>query len=164
MSLDIAYDNFISVSFGSFLSSFLIDFPMIFFPEPWCETKVQRWDLLKSRTSVFFTLYNRKGQKVSKNNIFALAESYIIFSLKMESVSKNSIFGLSMMVKSGLEKIFLKFLHGGDYFHLLHNSAQHHTFSNKNNYLPAWRDFKINSSTVVCRIVRRLLILVHKLP
>ena len=47
-----------------------------------------------------------------------------------------------MMVKSRLEKIFLKFLHVGDYFPLLYNSAQNHKFSNKNNYLPAWRDFK----------------------
>ena len=44
-----------------------------------------------------------------------------------------------MMVKSGLEKIFLKFLHAGDYFPLLHKSAQNHKFSNRNNYLPAWR-------------------------
>ena len=29
----------------------------------------------------------------------------------MESVPKITIFGLKMMVKSGLEKIFLKFLH-----------------------------------------------------
>ena len=50
------------------------------------------------------------------------------------------------MVKSGLEKIFLKFLHAGDYFPLLHKSAQSHKFSNKNNYPPAWRDFKINLS------------------
>ena len=71
-------------------------------------------------------------------------ETAIIFTLKMESVSKNIIFGLKMMVKSGLEKIFLKFLHAGDYFPLLHKSAQNHKFSNKNNYLPAWRDFKIN--------------------
>ena len=48
------------------------------------------------------------------------------------------------MVKSGLEKIFLKFLYAGDYFPLLHKSAQNHKYSNKNNYLPAWRDFKIN--------------------
>ena len=41
------------------------------------------------------------------------------FTLKMESVSKNTIFSLKMMVKSGLEKIFLKFLHAGDYFLLL---------------------------------------------
>ena len=51
-----------------------------------------------------------------------------------------------MMVKSGLEKIFLKFPDAEDYFPLLHKSAQNHKFSNKNNYLPAWRDFKINFS------------------
>ena len=45
-----------------------------------------------------------------------------------------------------LGKIFLKFLHAGDYFHLLHKSAPNHKFSNKNNYLPAWRDFKMNFS------------------
>ena len=44
-----------------------------------------------------------------------LTDSYIGFTLKMESVSKNTIFGLKMMVESGLEKIFLKFLHAGDY-------------------------------------------------
>ena len=64
----------------------------------------------------------------------------------MESVSKTTIFGLRMMVKSGLEKIFFKFLHVGDYFPLLHKSAQNHKFSSKNNYLPAWKDFKINFS------------------
>ena len=47
-----------------------------------------------------------------------LAESYIVFTLKME------------MVKSGLEKIFLKFLQE-DYFPLLHKSVQNHKFSNK---------------------------------
>ena len=36
----------------------------------------------------------------------------------MESVSKDTIFGLNMIVKSGLEKIFLKFLNAGDYFSL----------------------------------------------
>ena len=62
----------------------------------------------------------------------------------MESVSKSTIFGLKMMVESGLEKIFLKFLREGDYFPLLNKSARNHKFSNKNDYLPAWRDFKIN--------------------
>ena len=52
----------------------------------------------------------------SKINTSYLTESYIVFTLKMESISKNTIFGLKMMVKSGLEKIFLKFLHAGDYF------------------------------------------------
>jgi hypothetical protein len=32
----------------------------------------------------------------------------------MESVSKNKFFGQKMMVRRGLEKIFLKFLHAGD--------------------------------------------------
>ena len=40
-----------------------------------------------------------------------LTNSYIFFTLEIESVSKITIFGLKMMVKSGLEKIFLKFLH-----------------------------------------------------
>ena len=35
----------------------------------------------------------------------------MVYILKMEYVSKINIFGLKMMVKSGLEKIFLKFLH-----------------------------------------------------
>ena len=35
----------------------------------------------------------------------------IFFTFKLEFVSKITIFGLKMMVKSGLEKIFLKLLH-----------------------------------------------------
>ena len=50
------------------------------------------------------------------------------------------------MVKSGLKNIFFKYFHAGDYFPLLHKSAQNHNFTNKNNYLPAWRNFKINFS------------------
>ena len=76
-------------------------------------------------------------------NTSYLTDSYIVFTLKMESVSKNTIFGLIMMVKSGLEKMFLKFLHAGDHFLLLHKNAQNHKFSNENNYFPAWRGFKI---------------------
>ena len=48
---------------------------------------------------------------VSSINTSYLTESYIIFTLKIESVPKIKIFGLQMMVKSGLEKIFLKFFH-----------------------------------------------------
>ena len=84
-------------------------------------------------------------------NTSYLTESYIVLTLKMESVSKNTIFGLQMMVKSGLEKIFLKFLHAGNYFPLLHKSAQNHKFSN----LPAWRDFKINFSRPLFTIIFR---------
>ena len=35
----------------------------------------------------------------------------MVYVLKMEYVSKINTFGLKMMVNSGLEKIFLKFLH-----------------------------------------------------
>ena len=84
-----------------------------------------------------------------------LTDSYIVFTLKMESVSKNMIFGLKMMVKSGLENFFLKFLHAGEYFPLLHKSAQNHKFSNENNYLPAWRDIKIDFSSPLFTIIFR---------
>ena len=76
-------------------------------------------------------------------NMSYLTVSYIVFTLKMESVSKNTNFGLKMTVKSGLEKILLKSCQARDYFPLLHKSAQNHKFNNRNNYLPAWRDFKI---------------------
>ena len=42
---------------------------------------------------------------------FKMCKTTIVFNLKMETESKNKNFGLKMMVKSGLEKIFLKFLH-----------------------------------------------------
>ena len=42
----------------------------------------------------------------------------IVYVLKMEYVSKINIFGLNMMVKSGLEKIFLKFLHAQGLFQI----------------------------------------------
>ena len=54
-------------------------------------------------------------------NTSYLTDSYIVFSLKMESVSKITTFGLKMMVKSGLEKTFLKFLHGHTMSFLLLN-------------------------------------------
>ena len=41
-------------------------------------------------------------------NTYYLTGSDIFFTLKLESVSKITIFGLKMMVKSGLEQIFLK--------------------------------------------------------
>ena len=44
--------------------------------------------------------------------------------VEIESESEITIFGLKMMVKSVLEKIFLKFLHVGDYLPLLHKSAR----------------------------------------
>ena len=52
-----------------------------------------------------------------------MTDSYIVFTLKMESVSKNTIVGLKMMVKSGLEKIFFKFLHAGRWLFLTASRA-----------------------------------------
>jgi hypothetical protein len=40
-----------------------------------------------------------------------------VYVLKIEYVYKINIFGLKMMAKSGLEKIFLKFLHAEDIFY-----------------------------------------------
>ena len=40
----------------------------------------------------------------------------MLYVLKMEYVSKINIFGLIIMVKSGLENFFLKFLHGQGLF------------------------------------------------
>ena len=62
-------------------------------------------------------------------NTSYLTGSYIVFTLKMESQPKNIIFSLEMMMKSGLEKIILKFLHAGNYFSLLHKIPK---ITNKN--------------------------------
>ena len=84
--------------------------------------------------------------EITMLNTSYLTDSSIVFTLKMESVSKIKIFGLKMMVKSGLEKIFLKFLHAEAIFFYVIRFAQNPKYSNKNNQLPAWRDFKINFS------------------
>ena len=86
-------------------------------------------------------------------NTSYLTDSRIVFTLKMESVSKMTLFGLKMMVKSGLEKIFLRFLHEESI--LLTNFEENHKFSNKNSHLPAWRDFKINFSRPLFTIIFR---------
>ena len=69
------------------------------------------WDLI---LTIYITGLEKSRTVKLKSRPFntsSLTESYIIFTLKMESVSENTIFGLKMMVKSGLEKIILKFLH-----------------------------------------------------
>ena len=58
-----------------------------------------------------------------------------------------SISGLKMMVKSGLEKkIFLKFLHAFSikWIYLIERRSFHqkYKFSNKNDMVRAWRNFK----------------------
>ena len=89
-------------------------------------------------------------------NTSYLTDSYIIFTLKMESVSKATIFGLKMMVKSGLEKISLKFLHAGHYFRFLHKNAQNLKFSNENDRVRAWRKFENIFSRPLFTIIFRL--------
>ena len=41
-----------------------------------------------------------------------MTNSTLVCPVKIEYVTKNDILGLKMMMKSGLEKIILKFLHG----------------------------------------------------
>ena len=53
-----------------------------------------------------------------------------------------SISGLKMIMKSGLGKIFMKFLHALTMSFLLLNFDQKYKFSNKNNMVNAWRNFK----------------------
>ena len=66
----------------------------------------------------------------------------IVSPVKMEYGRNFSISGLKMMVKSGLEKIFLKFFHALTMSFLLLNLDQKYTFSNKNNKASAWKNFK----------------------
>jgi hypothetical protein len=46
-----------------------------------------------------------------------MRNSNLVYVPKMEYVHKVNIFGLKMMVKSGLEKIILKFLHAEAIFY-----------------------------------------------
>jgi hypothetical protein len=46
-----------------------------------------------------------------------MRNSNLVYVSKMEYVHKVNIFGLKMMVKSGLEKIILKFLHAEAIFY-----------------------------------------------
>ena len=91
---------------------------------------------------VFLRESHKRNLQEEHINTSCLTCSYINFTLKMKSVPGNTIF----WPKNDGEKIVLKFVHAGDYFLLLHKSAQNHKFSNRNNHLPAWRDFKINFS------------------
>ena len=49
--------------------------------------------------------------KIVTLNTQYMTNSTLVSPVKMEYVTKNNIFGLKMMMKSGLEKIILKFLH-----------------------------------------------------
>ena len=99
--------------------------------------------LLDDDTVLFFISFRFYIKFLTARSIkfstFHLTDSYIIFTLKMESISKNTIVGLKMTVKSGLERIFLKFLHVKAIFFkfiLLTSFEENHKFRNKNNHLP----------------------------
>ena len=73
------------------------------------QTLVKCLSLLMNKFCPMQTV-KRQVQNLDTINTSYLTDSYIVFTLKMESLSKIKIFVLKMMVKSGLEKIFLKFL------------------------------------------------------
>ena len=73
------------------------------------------------------------------------------YLVKMEYLFKINIFGLKMLVKSGLEFFFLKFLHAQNYFPDFikgKNFAQNCKFSNKNDIFCARRDVNENFCAV----------------
>merc|ERR1739846_184714 len=71
-----------------------------------------------------------------------MTNSTLVSPVKMEYGWNFSISGLKMMMKSCLGKIFLKFLHALTMSFLLLNFDQKYKFSNKNNMVSAWRNFK----------------------
>ena len=75
----------------------------------WIQENIEKFGGNPNQVCKFLTI-SKLLPLISINTSY-LTESYIGFTLKMESVSKNTIFGLKMMVKSGVEKIFLKFFH-----------------------------------------------------
>ena len=71
-----------------------------------------------------------------------MTNSTLVSLVKMEYGGNFSISGLRMMMKSGLGKLFLKFLHALTMSFLLLNFDQKYKFSSKNNTVSAWRNFK----------------------
>ena len=71
-----------------------------------------------------------------------MTNSTLVSPVKMEYGWNFSIFGLKIMMKSGLGKIFLKFLHALTMLFLLLNLYFWSKFSNKNDMVSAWRNFK----------------------
>ena len=84
---------------------------MLKFMKTWCI--FQRLDTSKWKN--IFEI--KKAFDLSFNTPY-MSYSSIVYPVKMEYGSKNNIFGLKMMVKSGLEKIFLKFLHAQSLFQI----------------------------------------------
>ena len=79
----------------------------------------------------------------------------ICYPVKMEYGWNFSISGLNIMIKSGLGKIFLKFLHALTMLFLLLNLYFWSKFSNKNDMVSAWRNFKYIFSRPLFTIIFR---------
>ena len=94
------------------------------------------------------TLYNSKLYKYLYTVTIQLYSYTVYDKLNSDIPGQNGIWAkfnisdLKMMMKSGLGKIFLKFLHALTMPFLLLNFDQKYKFSNKNNKVSAWRNFK----------------------
>ena len=70
-----------------------------------------------------------------------------------------TILRLKMMVKTGLEKIFLKFLHAETiffWFILIYRKEENDKFSNKINHLPPWMKIRFFFFTYVFDLIHLL--------
>ena len=80
-----------------------------------------------------------KSEPQFRFNTQNMTNSTLVSPVKMEYGWNFSISGLKMMMKSGLGKIFLKFLHVLKMLSLLLNLYFWSKFSNKNDMVSAWR-------------------------
>ena len=109
---------------------------------------------MKVNNAFICLLTNVKGSLRFPKTLKSLGNPYLYFNtqymtnstlvspVKMEYGWNFSISGLKMMMKSGLGKIFLKFLHALTMLFLLLNLYFWSKFSNKSDMVSAWRNFK----------------------
>ena len=101
--------------------------------------------ILKSAWPFFWWLSDYQTAVLTANcliNTQYMTNSTLVSPVKMKYGWNFSISGLKMMMKSGLRKIFLKFLHALTMSFLLLNFDQKYKFSNKNNMVSAWKNLK----------------------
>ena len=84
----------------------------------------------------------KKFMSICISNTQYMSNPTIVCLVKMEYGWNLSISGLKMMIKSGIGKLFLKFLHALTMLFLLLNLYFWSKFSNKNEMVSAWRNFK----------------------
>ena len=97
------------------------------------------WSLSQSKDGL--ALPSRAQGSAGLNTQY-MTNSTLVSRVKMEYGCNFSISGLKMMMKSGLGKIFLKILHALTMLFLLLNLYFWSKFSNKNDMVSAWRNFK----------------------